>query len=74
MKTKVYSFSEWDKDGLLEIHVDEVMLIKIVHMYESMVDSVINNDCSYNCAFELLKDRNDLVEKLEELKNGKSAD
>lgn len=73
MKAKVYSYSDWDKDGLVEVHIDDVLLKMIINMYEEKIDVLISNN-AYDSALEFLKERKGLAEKLEELKDGKSAD
>ena len=73
MKAKVYSFSEWDKDGLLEVHIDQDLLANIIDMYEADIQRTIK-DQQYDLGLELIKERKELFEKLGELLYGKSAD
>ena len=73
MKAKVYSFSEWDKDGLIEVHIDQDLLAHIIDMYEADIQRTIK-DQQYDLGLELIKERKELFEKLGELLYGKSAD
>jgi hypothetical protein len=73
MKAKVYSFSEWDKDGLIEVHIDQDLLANIIDMYEADIQRTIK-DQQYDLGLELIKERKELFEKLGELLYGKSAD
>ena len=73
MKAKVYSFSEWDKDGLIEVHIDQDLLANIIDMYEADIQRTIK-DQKYDLGLELIKERKELFEKLGELLYGKSAD
>ena len=73
MKAKVYSFSEWDKDGLIEVHIDQDLMANIIDMYEADIQRTIK-DQKYDLGLELIKERKELFEKLGELLYGKSAD
>ena len=70
---KVRSWSKWDEDELIEVMVDKDVLRGYVKDLEMQIaDAVLNKN--YTKTSELINERSEVVEKLEELKNGKSAD
>jgi len=70
---EIKSWSNWNDEGLIDVFVDEDVLRGYVKDLEMQIaDAVMNKN--YTEASKLISKREKVVEKLEELKHGKSAD
>ena len=62
---KLRSWSKWDDDGLIEVLIDEDVLKGYVKDLEMQIAEAIMNK-NYSLASDLIREREEVVEKLEE--------
>ena len=62
---KLRSWSKWDEEGFIEVLVDENVLKGYVKDLEMQIAEAIMNK-NYSLASDLIREREEVVEKLEE--------
>ena len=73
MNIKIYSWSKWDDDGLIEVKVSKEILKEFANKYEEKIDQAIRYK-RYEEASKLISDRKALIEKIKEAYDGTSID